>query len=59
MAYKQPRVPQSGADVQAYLRELNLFLRDDCMASWNADRKKDEEIAAIKHRLDALEGKGE
>lgn len=58
MAYKQPRVPQNGADVQAYLRELNLFLRDDCMASWNADRKKDEEIAAIKHRLDALEGKG-
>lgn len=57
MAYKQPKVPQCGADVQAHMRELNLFLRDDCMASWNADRKKDEEIAAIKRRLDALEGK--
>ena len=41
----------------AYVRNLTMFLRDFCMASWNADRLKDAEIEKIKKRLDALEGK--
>ena len=40
-----------------YVRNLGMFLRDFCMASWNADRMKDAEIEKIKKRLDALEGK--
>lgn len=60
MAYKQPRVPQErGGNLVAYVREIALFLRDFCMAAWDADRRKDEEMAKIKKRLDALEGKGE
>ena len=57
MAYKQPRVPQmrEGQNLAAYVRELLAFLKDDCMAGWNADRKKDAEIEQIKRRLDALE----
>lgn len=59
MAYKQPKVPQmQGSDSAAYLHALVLFLREDCMAGWNADRQKDEEIDKIKKRLDSLEGKG-
>lgn len=59
MSYRQPRVPQMrGDDIEGFLRELMLFLRDDCMAGWNADRRRDEELAAIRRRLDALEGKG-
>ena len=56
MAYKQPRVPpmREGDSAQAYARELMLFLRDFCMAAWNADRRKDEEIGALKRQLDAL-----
>ena len=34
-----------------------LFLRDFCLAAWNADRKKDEEIGELRRRLEALEGK--
>ena len=46
MAFKQPRVPQeTGGTLAAYVRNLTMFLRDFCMASW------------IKKRLDALEGK--
>lgn len=58
MAYKQPRVPQlrDGDSPQAYAKELMLFLRDFCMAAWNADRRKDEEISALRRQLDALRG---
>ena len=59
MAFKQPRVPQeTGGTLAAYVRRTStMFLRDFCMASWNADRLKDAEIEKIKKRLDALEGK--
>lgn len=58
MAFKQPRVPQeTGGTLAACVRNLTMFLRDFCMASWNADRLKDAEIEKIKKRLDALEGK--
>ena len=58
MAFKQPRVPQeTGGTLAAYVRKLTMFLRDFCMARWNADRLKDAEIEKIKKRLDALEGK--
>lgn len=60
MGYRQPRVPQmqEGAQTETTLCELIRFLREDCMAAWNEDRKKDAEIARIKARLDALEGRG-
>ena len=57
MAFKQPRVPQESDRLAEYVRNLGMFLRDFCMASWNADRMKDAEIEKIKKRLDALEGK--
>nr|DAH86134.1 MAG TPA: hypothetical protein [Caudoviricetes sp.] len=57
MAFKQPRVPQESGRLVEYVRNLGMFLRDFCMASWNADRLKDAEIEKIKKRLDALEGK--
>ena len=58
MAFKQPRVPQeTGGTLPGYVKNIALFLRDFCMASWNADRLKDAEIEKIKKRLDALEGK--
>ena len=60
MAYRQPRVPQmrEGDSVQTYVRELMLFLRDFCMAAWNADRRKDEEIGALRRQLEALKKEG-
>lgn len=58
MAFKQPRVPQeTGGTLAEYVKNIALFLRDFCTASWNADRLKDAEIEKIKKRLDALEGK--
>ena len=49
MAFKQPRVPQeTGGTLAAYVRNLTMFLRDFCMASWNADRLKDTEIEKIR-----------
>ncbi len=59
MAYREPKVPQfrEGMAYGEAIRALCLFLREDCAASWNADRKKDEEIRKIKARLDALEGR--
>lgn len=58
MAYKQPRVPEAtGGALSEYIKTLVRFLRDFCAQSWNADKMKDEEISAIKKRLDALEGK--
>ena len=58
MAFKQPWVPQeTGGTLAGYVKNIALFLRDFCMASWNADRLKDAEIEKIKKRLDALEGK--
>lgn len=60
MAYKQPRVPQmQGGDAAGYMKRIALFLRDYCMEAWNADRRKDEELARMARRLDVLEGKGE
>lgn len=58
MAFKQPRVPQeTDGTLAGYVKNIALFLRDFCMASWNADRLKEAEIEKIKKRLDALEGK--
>ena len=58
MAFKQPRVLQeTGGTLAGYVKNIALFLRDFCTASWNADRLKDAEIEKIKKRLDALEGK--
>ena len=57
--YRQPRVPQlreKGTE-DRYAKELMLFLRDFCLAAWNADRKKDEEHSGIRRRLEALEKK--
>lgn len=57
MAYKQPRVPEyrdSDGPVIT-LKNLIMFLRDFCLSSWNADKKKDAEIENIKKRLKALE----
>lgn len=57
--YRQPRVPQmrEGGTEGGYAKELMLFLRDFCLAAWNADRKKDEELSGIRRRLEALEKK--
>ena len=57
--YRQPRVPQlREKDTEdRYAKELMLFLRDFCLAAWNADRKKDEELSGIRRRLEALEKK--
>ena len=39
MAFKQPRVPQeTGGTLAGYVKNIALFLRDFCTASWNADR---------------------
>ena len=53
MAFKQPRVPQeTGGTLAAYVRNLTMFLRDFCMASWNADRLKDAEIEELRLPVD-------
>lgn len=59
MAYKQPKVPdlREGANLYQHALDVIRFLKDFCMAAWTADRRKDEDIAEIKKRLDALEGK--
>lgn len=61
MAYKQPRVPQlrDGVSLYDYAKELMMFLRDFCMASWRADKRRDEQMEEIDGRLRALEGKEE
>lgn len=60
MAFKQPKVPQAREDPRDTARELTLFLRDFCMASWNADRRRDAEMARLERRVEALErSKGE
>lgn len=58
MAYQEPRVPvpRDGGRPMDYMRELFRFLRGFAQDAWNADRMKDAEIAAIKKRLDRLEG---
>ena len=48
---------REGGTEDGYAKELMLFLRDFCLAAWNADRKKDEEIGELRRRLEALEGK--
>ena len=49
---------RDGDSAQSYAKELMLFLRDFCMAAWNADKRRDEELSTIRQRLDALDGKG-
>lgn len=58
MAYEQPRVPiwREGNKLTDYIKELVRFLRSFTVAAWNADRLKDDEIKAIKARLDKLDG---
>lgn len=58
MAYEQPRVPiwREGNKLTDYIKELVRFLRSFTVAAWNADRLKDDEIKAIKARLDRLDG---
>ena len=57
MAYEQPRVPIWREEkLTDYLKELIRFLRGFTTAAWNADRLKDDEIKAIKARLDKLDG---
>ena len=58
MAYEQPRVPiwREGNKLTDYIKELVRFLRSFTVAAWNADRLKDDEIKAIKARLDTLDG---
>ena len=52
MAFKQPRVPQESGRLAEYVRNLGMFLRDFCMASWNADRLKDAEIEELRLPVD-------
>lgn len=58
MAYEQPRVPiwREGNKLTDYIKELVRFLRSFTVAAWNADRLKDDEIKAIKARLNKLDG---
>lgn len=58
MAYEQPRVPiwREGNRLTDYIKELVRFLRSFTVAAWNADRLKDDEIKAIKARLNKLDG---
>ena len=58
MAYEQPRVPiwREGNKLTDYIKELVRFLRSFTVAAWNADKLKDDEIKAIKARLDKLDG---
>lgn len=58
MAYEQPRLPimREGENLYGYIKELVRFLRGFTHAAWNADRLKDDEIKALKERLDKLEG---
>lgn len=58
MAYEQPRVPiwREGNKITDYIKELVRFLRSFTVAAWQADKLKDDEIKAIKARLDKLDG---
>ena len=58
MAYEQPRVPiwREGNKLTDYIKELVRFLRSFTVAAWQADKFKDDEIKAIKARLDKLDG---
>lgn len=58
MAYEQPRVPiwREGNKLTDYIKELVRFLRSFTVAAWQADKLKDDEIKAIKARLDKLDG---
>ena len=58
MAYEQPRVPiwREGNKLTDYIKELVRFLRSFTVAAWKADKLKDDEIKAIKARLDKLDG---
>ena len=54
--FKQPRIPQmrEGTSLYESVRELVLFLKDFCLASWAEHKRQAEEIAAIKKRLDDM-----
>lgn len=58
MAYEQPRVPiwRENNKLTDYIKELVRFLRSFTVAAWRADKLKDDEIKAIKARLDKLDG---
>lgn len=58
MAYEQPRVPiwREGNKLVDFIKELVRFLRSFTAAAWQADKNKDDEIRAIKARLDKLDG---
>ena len=58
MAYEQPRVPiwREGNKLTDYIKELVRFLRGFTVAAWQSDKLKDDEIKAIKARLDKLDG---
>lgn len=58
MGYEQPRIPlmREGGNLYEYIKELIRALRATLQAAWQSDKVKDEEIKAIKERLDKLEG---
>ena len=57
MAYEQPRVPIWREEkLTDYIRELVRFLRGCTVAAWQSEKLKDDEIKAIKARLDKLDG---
>ena len=57
MSYKQPRVPEihNGETPFDVLRNLILFLKDFCVASWAANNRRREEIRKLSERVEALE----
>ena len=56
MGYEQPRIPlmREGGNLYEYIKELIRALRATLQAAWQSDKVKDEEIKAIKERLDKL-----
>ncbi|MBE5798327.1 MAG: hypothetical protein E7321_00040 [Clostridiales bacterium] len=57
MAFEQPRVPEfpHGGNVYTTLRNLILFLKGFCMASWKANNNRIREIKELKERISKLE----
>ena len=52
MAYRQPRPPQPReGDERGYIAELNRFLREFCTAAWDADRRRDAQMARMSGAL--------
>lgn len=57
MAYRQPKVPEyrEGGEMNGYIRNLILFLKDSSGAAWTANNQRIREIEALQARLEALE----